>query len=106
LTGKCWHPSAPNQSWKKKCFLGQCIVKCKIRTVVRMWREAVVAQAIGLKTKNHQWFPAGTGEFFVLQKVPKTIVGPDHPPSCSMGTRDSFCRGKAPVLHGWPLTSI
>ena len=53
LTGRCWHPSAPNQSWKKKCFLGQCIIKCIIRIGIRTWREAVVAQAIGLKTKNH-----------------------------------------------------
>lgn len=63
LTGRCWHPSAPNQSWKKKCFLGQCTVKCIIRIVIRTWREAVVDQAIGLKTKNYQRFPAGTRDF-------------------------------------------
>lgn len=44
--------------------------------------------------------PSWDKRFFCSPKVSKTIVGPDHPRSCSMGTRDSFCRRKVPAVHG------
>jgi len=43
--------------------------------------------------------PSRHKRFFCSPKVSQIIVGAAHPPSCSMGTRDSFCRGKEPGVR-------